>query len=190
MRRHPGGHCGPRAPCWDRRRCLPRFGRGHTGRRGRPRKDSRCWTRRRSCWRRPGNVYCRGGGASAQGRAAPRSITLRPTEAEASFREALEVARRQSAKSWELRAATSLARLWQGQGRKRRGPRASRARLRLVHGRLRHKGPEGRQGAARGAGVALDPRHVAVSLMGAAHRACVVRTVCGCEILVRFRAPT
>jgi predicted ATPase len=39
-------------------------------------------------------------------------------EAEASFHEALEVARRQSAKSYELRAATSLARLWQGQGRK------------------------------------------------------------------------
>jgi predicted ATPase len=41
-----------------------------------------------------------------------------PAGAEASFREALEVARRQSAKSYELRAATSLARLWQGQGRK------------------------------------------------------------------------
>jgi predicted ATPase len=38
--------------------------------------------------------------------------------AEASFREALEVARRQSAKSRELRAATNLARLWQRQGRK------------------------------------------------------------------------
>ena len=37
--------------------------------------------------------------------------------AEAAFREALEVARRQSAKSHELRAATSLARLWQRQGR-------------------------------------------------------------------------
>ena len=33
------------------------------------------------------------------------------------FRKALEVARRQSGKSWELRAATSLARLWQQQGR-------------------------------------------------------------------------
>jgi predicted ATPase len=39
-------------------------------------------------------------------------------EAEASFRRGLEVARRQSAKSWELRAATSLARLWRQQGRK------------------------------------------------------------------------
>jgi predicted ATPase len=38
--------------------------------------------------------------------------------AETSFREALDVARRQSAKSDELRAATSLARLWQQQGRR------------------------------------------------------------------------
>ena len=36
---------------------------------------------------------------------------------EAAFLEALEVARRQSAKSWELRAATSLARLSDRQGR-------------------------------------------------------------------------
>jgi predicted ATPase len=38
-------------------------------------------------------------------------------EAEASLEKAIEVARQQSAKSWELRAATSLARLWQKQGR-------------------------------------------------------------------------
>jgi predicted ATPase len=38
-------------------------------------------------------------------------------EAEASVRKAVEVARRQSAKSWELRATTSLCRLWQAQGR-------------------------------------------------------------------------
>jgi hypothetical protein len=38
------------------------------------------------------------------------------TQAEASFRQAFEVARRQSAKSRELRAATSLARLWQRHG--------------------------------------------------------------------------
>ena len=36
-------------------------------------------------------------------------------EAEACFHQALDVARRQEAKSWELRAATSLARLWQQQ---------------------------------------------------------------------------
>jgi predicted ATPase len=36
--------------------------------------------------------------------------------AEASYREAIGVAQQQSAKLWELRAATSLARLWRGQG--------------------------------------------------------------------------
>jgi len=39
-------------------------------------------------------------------------------EAEEHFQQALEVARRQQAKSWELRAAMSLARLWQQQGKR------------------------------------------------------------------------
>jgi tetratricopeptide (TPR) repeat protein len=39
-------------------------------------------------------------------------------EAEACFLKAIEIAQRQKAKSWELRAATSLARLWQQQGKK------------------------------------------------------------------------
>jgi predicted ATPase len=39
-------------------------------------------------------------------------------KAEAYFDRALAVARAQQAKSWELRAATSLARLWQGQGKR------------------------------------------------------------------------
>jgi predicted ATPase len=38
-------------------------------------------------------------------------------QAEACFRQALDVARRQHAKSLELRAAMSLARLWQRQGK-------------------------------------------------------------------------
>ena len=37
--------------------------------------------------------------------------------AEASLMTAIEVARYQQAKSWELRATTDLARLWQDQGR-------------------------------------------------------------------------
>jgi predicted ATPase len=41
-------------------------------------------------------------------------------EAEACFRRALEIARQQSAKAFELRAATSLARLWAEQGERRR----------------------------------------------------------------------
>jgi predicted ATPase len=38
-------------------------------------------------------------------------------EAEASFLKAIDIARHQSAKTWELRAATSLARLWHDVGR-------------------------------------------------------------------------
>jgi predicted ATPase len=40
-----------------------------------------------------------------------------PAEAEACFHNALEIARRQHAKSLELRTAMSLARLWQRQGK-------------------------------------------------------------------------
>jgi class 3 adenylate cyclase/predicted ATPase len=40
-------------------------------------------------------------------------------QADASFRQALDVARLQQAKSWELRAATSLSRLWQSQGKRK-----------------------------------------------------------------------
>ena len=39
-------------------------------------------------------------------------------EAEVCFHEAIVIAQKQEAKSWELRAATSLVRLWQGQGKR------------------------------------------------------------------------
>jgi predicted ATPase len=39
------------------------------------------------------------------------------SQAEACFHQALDIARQQHPKSWELRAATSLARLWQQQGK-------------------------------------------------------------------------
>jgi DNA-binding SARP family transcriptional activator/predicted ATPase/class 3 adenylate cyclase len=39
-------------------------------------------------------------------------------DAETCFQRAIEIARHQSARSWELRAATSLSRLWQKQGKK------------------------------------------------------------------------
>jgi class 3 adenylate cyclase/predicted ATPase len=45
-------------------------------------------------------------------------VTEQYIEAETCFRQALDIARHQQAKSWELRAATSLARLWQRQGRR------------------------------------------------------------------------
>ena len=40
-------------------------------------------------------------------------------EAEACFLKAIEIVRKQQAKSLELRASTSLARLWQQQGKKK-----------------------------------------------------------------------
>ena len=77
-------------------------------------------------------------------------------QAEAALGQTLEVARRQQAKSLELRAAISLARLWRRPGQAGRGARPPRAGLRLVHRGLRHARPEGRQGAARRAGVSLS----------------------------------
>jgi predicted ATPase len=43
-----------------------------------------------------------------------------PRKAEFCFQQALDIARGQDAKSWELRAATSLARLYRDQGRHER----------------------------------------------------------------------
>jgi predicted ATPase len=40
------------------------------------------------------------------------------SEAETCFHQAIAIAQNQSAKSWELRAATCLARLWQSQGKR------------------------------------------------------------------------
>jgi predicted ATPase len=51
------------------------------------------------------------------GEIALKSLPPDPEKAEAYFDRALTVARQQQAKSWELRAATSLARLWRDQGK-------------------------------------------------------------------------
>src|SRR5262249_35135584 len=45
-------------------------------------------------------------------------LQMRDAEAEACFHQALDIARRQQAKSLELRVAMSLARLWQHQGKR------------------------------------------------------------------------
>ncbi|HEV8718055.1 MAG TPA: hypothetical protein VGX03_35225, partial [Candidatus Binatia bacterium] len=50
----------------------------------------------------------------------PRPLAPDPqADAEACFNKAIDIARRQSAKSLELRAALSLSRLWQKQGKKK-----------------------------------------------------------------------
>jgi predicted ATPase len=51
-------------------------------------------------------------------------------KAEAYFERALSVARQQQAKSWELRAAMSMARLWRDQGK----PQQARELLAPVYG--------------------------------------------------------
>jgi len=52
-----------------------------------------------------------------KGRLLLQADPLNRPEAEACFHRAIEIARAQKARSWKLRAATGLARLWQGQGR-------------------------------------------------------------------------
>jgi len=52
------------------------------------------------------------------------------TKAQAYFERALSVARAQQAKSWELRAATSMARLWRDQGK----PQQARELLAPIYG--------------------------------------------------------
>src|SRR4029077_20318331 len=51
------------------------------------------------------------------GEIALKSTDRDAAEAETYFERALAVARQQQAKSWELRAAMSLARLWRNQGK-------------------------------------------------------------------------
>ena len=59
-------------------------------------------------------------------------LSSRPdaAKAEAHFGHALVIARKQQAKSWELRAAMSMARLWRDQGR----PKEARDLLAPVYG--------------------------------------------------------
>jgi predicted ATPase len=59
-------------------------------------------------------------GSRFQAQESPKSEVRGPeSEAEECFLKAIEIARRQQAKSLELRAATSLARLWQQQGKQK-----------------------------------------------------------------------
>ncbi len=65
----------------------------------------------------------------ARQRVTYRAISRPPEDAIAEFQTSLAVARRQQAKSWELRATISLARLLAAQGR----PREARAQLAEVY---------------------------------------------------------
>jgi predicted ATPase len=56
--------------------------------------------------------------ARLQGELLLRQAIPDAAQAEACFQHVLAIARRQRAKSWELRAAMSLSRLWQRQGKR------------------------------------------------------------------------
>ena len=64
------------------------------------------------------------------GEIALKSLAPDPEKAEAYFDHALSVARQQQAKSWELRAAMSLARVWRDQGK----PQQARELLAPIYG--------------------------------------------------------
>ena len=64
------------------------------------------------------------------GEIALKSLAHDPERAETQFNHALAVARQQQVKSWELRAAMSLARLWRDQ----RKPQQARELLAPVYG--------------------------------------------------------
>jgi predicted ATPase len=61
--------------------------------------------------------WCEAEGHRIAGEIALKSLAPDPEKAEAYFDRALRVARQQQAKSWELRAVMSLARLWRDQGK-------------------------------------------------------------------------
>jgi predicted ATPase len=59
-----------------------------------------------------------GGHPPNGGRIRAHVAGARCSETEAHFEQALTIAREQKAKSWELRVATSIARLWRNQGKR------------------------------------------------------------------------
>lgn len=67
--------------------------------------------------KRAGETWFEVGVHCIAGEIALKSLPPDAARAEAEFEQALAIARQQQAKSWELRAATSLARLWRNQGK-------------------------------------------------------------------------
>jgi hypothetical protein len=74
-------------------------------------------------------------------------------EGQSSLQQAIRIAQAQQAKSLELRAATSLARLWGEQGRRGEARDLLAPGLWLVHRGLRHRRSERGKGSARPVGM-------------------------------------
>ena len=67
---------------------------------------------------RTGERFCEAELYRSKGELLLQQSQANTSETEVCFHKAMEVAQKQEAKSWKLRAATSLARLWQQQGKK------------------------------------------------------------------------
>ena len=88
------------------------------GKQGRPRRGCACWPRRWRTWTPPGSVYYAAEVYWLKGELLLRQAIPDEAQAETCLHQALDIARHQQTKSWELRAAVSLARLWQRQGKR------------------------------------------------------------------------
>ena len=91
---------------------------GRMGTWGSRKQGSACWPRRWRQSRLAGNVSRRPSCFGSKASCCWRSLQSITRQAASCFQQALAVARRQQAKSWELRAAMSLSRLWQQQGKR------------------------------------------------------------------------
>ena len=115
------------------------------------------------------------------GEVALKSPQPNVAKAEAYFDRALAVTRQQQAKSWELRVAMSMARLWRDQGRRRMRLRAGRSGLRLVHRGVRHARSQGSEGVARRVSVVSTPAgegDITSSRRHLARRCLILLTAC------------
>ena len=70
-----------------------------------------------------------------------KATTVAFKESESCFQKSLDMARKQQAKAWELRAAISLSRLWQQREKTTRCPGLAERHVWLVHRGVYDRGP-------------------------------------------------
>ena len=116
-------HCQYVVPCWPRR----------MGRIGQAEEGLRLLAEALALVDHTGERYYEAEVYRLKGELLLRQAVPDAPQAEACFQQALAVARRQQAKSWELRAALSLSRLWQQQGKRAEAREVLAPGLRLVH---------------------------------------------------------
>ena len=89
-----------------------------TGKQARVRQGSTCWLRRRAAAQHMQERFYEAELYRLEGELLLAQSVARVAEAATCFHQALTIARQQQAQWWELRAAMSLSRLWQQQGKR------------------------------------------------------------------------